>query len=159
MLSSSANFDYATFVSKYGQTTAIIITIGILLLAILSIAGLWKILKKGGKPGWAAIIPIYNIWCLFEMTDINPLWSLITIVYSLIVNYVTSGSSTVGIISDLILIIIAIIMIVLDVKCSYRLSHRFGHGMGYALGLFLVPQIFQIILGFNSDQYQADVKF
>jgi hypothetical protein len=155
MLSSSANFDYATFVSKYGQTMAIIITIGILLFAILSIAGLWKILQKGGKPGWAAIIPIYNIWCLFEMTDINPLWSLITIVYSLIVQFVTSGSSTIGIISDLVIIVIAIIMIVLDIKCSYRLSKRFGHGLGYALGLFFIPSIFQIILGFNNDKYQA----
>ena len=28
---------------------------------VLVLAGLWKIFSKAGKPGWAAIIPIYNL--------------------------------------------------------------------------------------------------
>ncbi len=31
------------------------------------IAGLWKMFQKAGKPGWAAIIPIYNIIVLAEI--------------------------------------------------------------------------------------------
>ncbi|HTP29826.1 MAG TPA: hypothetical protein VMK12_29730 [Anaeromyxobacteraceae bacterium] len=27
---------------------------------VLMIAGMWKIFKKAGQPGWAAIVPIYN---------------------------------------------------------------------------------------------------
>ena len=36
-------------------------TIIYLLFIILIIAGLWKVFEKAGKPGWAAIVPIYNV--------------------------------------------------------------------------------------------------
>ncbi len=32
-----------------------------LAVVILMIAGAWKVFDKAGRPGWAAIIPIYNI--------------------------------------------------------------------------------------------------
>jgi hypothetical protein len=32
-----------------------------LLVAILVIVGLWRVFTKAGKPGWAALIPIYNL--------------------------------------------------------------------------------------------------
>ena len=35
--------------------------------AIILIAAMWKVFTKAGKPGWAAIIPIYNIWVLLEI--------------------------------------------------------------------------------------------
>ncbi len=36
-----------------------------LLIALLLIVAMWKVFTKAGKPGWASIIPIYNlyIWC------------------------------------------------------------------------------------------------
>ena len=30
--------------------------------AVLAIVAMWKIFEKAGKPGWAAIIPFYNIY-------------------------------------------------------------------------------------------------
>ena len=33
-------------------------------IVIVVIAGLWKTFEKAGKPGWAAIIPIYNIYVM-----------------------------------------------------------------------------------------------
>ncbi len=32
-----------------------------LVIGLLLIAGMWRVFSKAGKPGWAAIIPIYNI--------------------------------------------------------------------------------------------------
>ena len=34
-------------------------------LSVLMIAAMWKVFTKAGQPGWASIIPIYNlyIWC------------------------------------------------------------------------------------------------
>ena len=29
--------------------------------AVFMIAAMWKVFTKAGKPGWAAIVPIYNI--------------------------------------------------------------------------------------------------
>ena len=36
-----------------------------LLIALLVIVATWKVFTKAGQPGWASIIPIYNlyIWC------------------------------------------------------------------------------------------------
>ncbi len=36
-----------------------------LLVALLVIVAMWKVFTKAGRPGWAAIIPIYNmyVWC------------------------------------------------------------------------------------------------
>jgi hypothetical protein len=31
---------------------------------ILLIAAMWKVFSKAGQPGWAAIIPIYNIYVM-----------------------------------------------------------------------------------------------
>ena len=37
-----------------------------LAVVILTIAGMWKTFEKAGKPGWAAIIPIYNIYVILR---------------------------------------------------------------------------------------------
>jgi len=36
-------------------------------LIILIVAGIWKVFVKAGQPGWAAIIPIYNIYILLKI--------------------------------------------------------------------------------------------
>ena len=40
-----------------------------MVLSILMIVSLWKIFKKAGKPGWASIIPIYNIYIMCEIAE------------------------------------------------------------------------------------------
>ncbi|WP_257666527.1 DUF5684 domain-containing protein [Parapedobacter tibetensis] len=49
---------------------AVILYLAIL---ILYIAGLWKMFEKAGKPGWAAIIPIYNFIVIAEIVG-KPIW-------------------------------------------------------------------------------------
>jgi len=46
------------------------------LVAILVIAGLWRVFTKAGKPGWAALIPIYNLIVLLQITG-KPAWWLL----------------------------------------------------------------------------------
>ncbi len=52
----------------------------LLYLAIVAIAivGYWKLFEKAHKPGWASLIPIYNIIVLFEIIG-RPAWHLILI--------------------------------------------------------------------------------
>lgn len=40
---------------------------------VLYFAGLWKMFEKAGKPGWAAIIPIYNMIVIAEIVG-KPIW-------------------------------------------------------------------------------------
>jgi hypothetical protein len=40
------------------------------------IAGVWKVFTKAGKPGWAAIVPIYNLIILLEIVK-RPIWWIV----------------------------------------------------------------------------------
>lgn len=51
---------------------------GLLYMAIFIavIAGMWKLFEKAGKPGWASLIPIYNVIVMMEIIG-KPLWQII----------------------------------------------------------------------------------
>jgi len=98
-----------------------------LLIGILVIAGMWKIFTKAGKPGWAAIIPIYNVVVLLQIAG-KPLWWIV-LLFIPIVNIVTA----------------AMVMI--------AVAKAFGKGTGFALGLLFLSPIFIPILGFSDAQY------
>jgi Family of unknown function (DUF5684) len=100
-----------------------------LLIALLIIVAMWKVFTKAGQPGWASIIPIYNlyIWCKI----VGRPWWWILLMLIPFVNF-----------------IVAIIL-------SIDLAKSFGKGVGFGLGLALLGFIFWPILGFGSAQYQG----
>ena len=98
-----------------------------LAIVIVIIAGLWKTFTKAGKPGWAAIIPIYNIIVMLEITG-KPIWFII-------------------------LCLIPCVNIVMFILLYVWLARSFGQGVGFAVGLLLLPFIFIPILGFGSSKY------
>ena len=50
------NWDYS-----YGYQMGPFGTILSLAVAVLGVVAMWKIFEKAGEPGWAAIIPFYNL--------------------------------------------------------------------------------------------------
>ena len=48
-----------------GGTTTISISV---VVSILFVIGMWKMFAKAGEPGWASIIPFYNLYVLFKIT-------------------------------------------------------------------------------------------
>ena len=48
-----------------GTNIELFVTLGLIALIF---AGLWKVFEKAGKPGWAAIIPIYNLYVLVKVS-------------------------------------------------------------------------------------------
>jgi hypothetical protein len=103
--------------------------VGILYLAIvvLSIVGMWKVFAKAGKPGWAAIIPIYNMVVLLEIVN-KPLWWII-------------------------LMFIPFVNLVVGILVSIELAKCFGKDVGFAIGLVLLPFVFYPILGLGDARY------
>ena len=93
------------------------------------IVGMWKVFTKAGQPGWASIIPIYNVYILLLIVD-KPWWWLI-------------------------LMLIPIVNIVMWIIVSLALAQKFGQGTGFAIGLILLPFIFIPILGFSDMKYAA----
>ena len=102
-----------------------------LAIAVLIVAGFWKVFTKAGHPGWAAIIPIYNLYILLKIAGRPGWWLLLFIVP--VVNFVIA------------------IIVAIDVAKS------FGKGTGFGVGLAFLGPIFYPILGFGEATYQGAV--
>ena len=95
----------------------------------LVLASMWTIFAKAGKPGWAALIPIYNLIVLLEIVG-KPWWWLL-------------------------LMVIPLVNVVFAVWTYNLLSKSFGKSEGFTAGLILLSIIFLPILAFGDAQYQG----
>ena len=96
---------------------------------IFLIAAMWKIFTKAGKPGWAAIVPIYNIIVLLEVVG-RPAWWVI-------------------------LFLIPFVNVIMAFIVMVDLAKSFGKDVAYALGLIFLGIIFFPMLSFGSATYRG----
>lgn len=101
---------------------------------ILSIIAMWKIYTKAGKPGWASIIPIYNIVVLFEIVGLE-WWHV------------------------LIAIFVPFAFLVYLIVINVKLAKVFGQGTGMILLLIFIPIIGQLVLAFGKSTYNGQVNY
>lgn len=151
--------DYYDYGSTAGLTSGEPVAIGVLtgallilffvLMAIclttviLAIIGQWKIFEKSNQPGWAALIPYYNVVCLCRVAGINEWWVLIYAVGSVVLNVIP----ILGSLASLIVMIYFLILL------NVSLARSFGKSDGYAAGLILLGFIFYFLLGREKEQY------
>ena len=98
-----------------------------LAIIVLLIASMWTIFSKAGKPGWASIVPIYNLIVLLEVVG-KPWWWIL-------------------------LMLIPIVNIIILIIVYHNLSLSFGKGGGFTVGLILLGVIFLPILAFSDATY------
>jgi hypothetical protein len=98
--------------------------------AVFIIAALWKVFVKAGRPGWAAIIPVYNSYVLIKIAH-RPGWWLL-------------------------LFIIPLVNLVFLIILAIDVAKAFGKGAGFGCGLAFLGFIFYPILGFGSATYRLD---
>lgn len=129
------------------DATVLLLLIGLLLgavLIILTTLGWWKTFRKAGRPGWTAIIPVYNTWVLFEISGKPGWWALLGSVSAIFISLILP--LYVGLILPLVLYIVA----------SFELTRRFGKGIVFTIfGLILFPIIGFLILGFGKAAYRT----
>ena len=99
----------------------------VLIFYLINIIFQWKVFVKAGKPGWAALIPIYNIIVMFEISGL-PAWNVV-------------------------LLFVPLLNVYILVKSYINLSKNFGKPGVFALGLIFVPIVFWGILAFDSSVY------
>ena len=105
-----------------------------LALGALMVACMWLVFRKAGRPGWAAIVPIYNWVVLLQITGRSPLglvWLLVPIAN----------------------VVYAIVWLGILVPLS--LAASFGRGLAFGIGLIVLPWVFWPILAFGKDEYGA----
>ena len=103
-----------------------------LLVGIFFIIVMWKIFTKGGQPGIAAIIPIWNIIAMLQIAG-KPVWWII-------------------------LLCIPFVNIVIGIMVMIALAQSFGKGVGFAIGMLFLPIIFYPMLAFGSAQHGGEVE-
>lgn len=110
------------------NNTADLLT-GLIVLALIAliIASLWIIFTKAGKPGWASLIPVYNLYVMLQIVG-KPAWWLL-------------------------LFLIPVVNVILSILLNFELARSFSKGTGFALGLIFLPMIFLPILAFSDAAY------
>lgn len=126
------DYDYGSgyqSASSMGTGFGIAYLVFLLVFYALMVVANWKIFTKAGKPGWASIIPFYNLYVLFEIAGMNG-WLFL-------------------------LLCLPIVNIVMMIMLYINLAKAFGKGTGFIIGLIFLPNIFTLILAFGSSQYQG----
>lgn len=120
-------YDYYSYSSPPAYNP--VFTIISLVLCVFVLVCMWIVFRKAGKPGWAAIVPFYNLYVLFDIT-----WG--------------SGMR-------FLLLLIPIYNIILSIQTQVRLAKAFGKSGGFAAGLVFLPYIFIPLLAFGKETYQG----
>jgi hypothetical protein len=105
------------------EMTLLLIT----LFVVIPIASYWKLFEKAEQPGWAAIIPLYNLIVLMKIVDKPWYWSLFCC--------------------------IPYIGFVWAIWSNNLLVKRFGKTEFFTIGVLLLPPVFLPILAFGNTEY------
>lgn len=104
---------------------------------ILVIVPTWIIYRKAGRPGWAAIIPIYTSIVQLQVAKMNP-W--------LILIYLLAPIPIFG----------WALCVALNVLTTVRTGDAFNKSNGFILGMIICPFIFNLILAFGGSEYDSE---
>jgi hypothetical protein len=119
-------YDSAASAGVFAAFFAIMLIPGLIISVVLIISH-WKIYEKAGKPGWASLIPIYNIIVLLEIIG-KPIWWVF-------------------------LILFPCTTFIFGIWAVNLLSKSFGQSEGFTVGLVLLGVVFYPVLAFGNYQY------
>ena len=123
------NFDTATWMVLITAYLAIVIPI-----VLIAIVAMWRIFTKAGQPGWAVLIPFYNLYILTQVAKRPGWWMLLYF------------ASVIPIAGGLCVLFVSIID-------SLRLAKLFGKSAGFGVGMILLGIVFLPILAFGDADY------
>ena len=112
-----------------GGAGAIIFGIVYLAIIVLVVASIWKVFAKAGEPGWAAIVPIYNMLVMLKIAG-KPAWWIV-------------------------LMLIPGVNAIIGIIVAIAIAEKFGKSVGFGIGMAFLPIIFYPMLGFGSATFQG----
>ena len=117
--------------SSGGGVGAIVFMLIELVIAVVMIAAMWKVFVKAGEPGWAAIVPIYNLLVMVKIAG-KPAWWVV-------------------------LFFIPFANFIVGIMVAIAIAQRFGKSTGFGIGMVLLPFIFYPMLGFGDATFGGPV--
>lgn len=100
----------------------------VLAIAVVMLVSMWKIFSKAGQPGWAILVPIYNMITLLKVVR-KPVWWIL-------------------------LMLIPFVNFIIIILVYLELAKVFGKDTGFGLGIVFLPIIFLPMLAFSNSEYQ-----
>lgn len=94
---------------------------------VLEVIGLWGVFAKAGRPGWWALVPIFDLFVLLRVVG-RPWWLAV-------------------------LFFVPFVDLVVAIVVYYALAKSFGKGVAYTVGLLVLGFVFVPVLGFGSAEY------
>ncbi len=117
------------FMKSLGDKNLLALVIGsgvfVCILGVLILISYAKIFKKAGKPGIAAIIPIYNIVVMLQIAEMKMI--------------------------NLLFMFIPILQIIIMFKLYINIAKKFGKSTAFGVGMVLLGIIFIPLLAFSDD--------
>ncbi len=107
---------YSTYWQNSDAGGSLLVTLLMLVLVLVEIVALWKVYTKAGQPGWASIIPIYNVYVWLKVIG-RPGWWLL-------------------------LLLVPVVNIIVYIIMTLDLAKSFGRSALYGIGLLLLSPIF-----------------
>ena len=99
----------------------------ILAIVVLIIASFWIVFTKAGQPGWASIVPIYNLVVLLKIAN-KPVWWIV-------------------------LMLIPLVNFIISIVVAIAVAKNFGKTTVFGLGLVFLPFICYPILAWGDAEY------
>ena len=104
-----------------------VMTIVCIVLGVILLVSMWKIFAKAGKPGWASIVPFYNLYVLYEISWGKGIYFL--------------------------LLLVPFVNAFIGILTLYKLGQNFGKSTGFIIGMILLPIIFMPLLAFGDSAF------
>ena len=115
--------DAAQSAAAAASATTLLVALAIV---VLLIASMWKVFERAGEPGWAVLVPIYNLIITCRVARVSGWWVLAAFIP---------------------LVNIAFVFVT-----SIGVAERFGKSALYGIGLALLPFIFWPMLAWGDAQ-------
>jgi hypothetical protein len=103
---------------------------------VVFIAAFWRLFSKAGQPGWAVLIPFYNLYIYTQIIKRPRWWMLL---------YLLCAIPFIG----------AFGLLLLSIIDALRLAKVFGRSTEFGIGLILVNIVFVSILAFGKSDYDS----
>ena len=109
------------------EALGLMLVVYLVVVTLLFIVPIWKLYEKAGQPGWAVLVPFYNIIIWLRIIG-KPWWWLL-------------------------LMMIPYVGIIWSIWSINLLVKRFGKSEGYTVGVIFLGFIFLPMLGYGSSKY------
>lgn len=109
-----------------------------ILAALFLYVSLWKIFKKADRPGWAALVPVYNFYTYVRVMGFSG-WTTII----LLIPFFKAP------------IILDLLAAFFFVYLNYRLAKSFNRGPLFTMGTIVLFPLFILILAFDNSEYES----